>query len=68
VQLKDVVIKNKKLQLVFEHMERDLKALIDSTPKESFLDKVTIKKIIYQILKGIQACHQRRILHRDLKP
>jgi serine/threonine protein kinase len=49
-------------------MERDLKALIDSTPKESFLDKVTIKKIIYQILKGIQACHQRRILHRDLKP
>lgn len=68
MQLKDVVIKNKKLQLVFEHMERDLKALIDSTPKESFLDKVTIKKIIYQILKGIQACHQRRILHRDLKP
>jgi serine/threonine protein kinase len=26
------------------------------------------KKILYQILKGIAACHSRRILHRDLKP
>ncbi|CAD8107097.1 unnamed protein product [Paramecium sonneborni] len=68
VQLKDVVIRNKKLQLVFEYMERDLKALLDSSPKDQSLDKITIKKIIHQILKGIQACHQRRILHRDLKP
>ena len=49
-------------------MERDLKALLDSSPKDQSLDKITIKKIIHQILKGIQACHQRRILHRDLKP
>jgi serine/threonine protein kinase len=26
------------------------------------------KKILCQILKGVAACHSRRILHRDLKP
>lgn len=53
VQLRDVVIKNKKLQLVFEYMEKDLKSQLDALAKDQYLDKSVIKKIIFQILKGV---------------
>jgi serine/threonine protein kinase len=66
VRLLDVVCQDKKLLLVFEHLEQDLKRLMDrrTTP---ILGR-RLKCFMYQLIDGIQACHQQRIVHRDLKP
>ena len=32
------------------------------------LTSVQIKKIMYQLVSGLNYCHSRRIIHRDLKP
>ncbi|EAS01207.2 cyclin-dependent kinase-like protein (macronuclear) [Tetrahymena thermophila SB210] len=70
VVLKDIIIQNNLLYLVFEFCESDLKKFLDSKTKVAgqFLDALTIKKIVYQIIRGVAACHTRRIMHRDLKP
>lgn len=33
-----------------------------------FMDPSVVKSYLYQINSAILYCHQRRILHRDLKP
>jgi len=68
VGLKDVVIEDKKLYLVFEFVEQDLKRYLESLPMDQFPDPQIVKRFLYQILKGTASCHSRRILHRDLKP
>jgi len=65
VRLHDVVHTEKKLTLVFEYCDHDLKKFLDA--KES-LEIATIKSFLYQLLRGIAFCHERRVLHRDLKP
>ena len=67
--LRDLIIEGKKLYLVFEFLEKDLKNYIIS--KNDIGEQLTafeIKSFLYQLLLGIAACHSRRILHRDLKP
>jgi len=68
VGLKDVVVEDKKLYLVFEFLDQDLKRFLETIPSDQFLDPMIVKKFLYQILKGTAACHSKRILHRDLKP
>ncbi|EGR34080.1 hypothetical protein IMG5_024510 [Ichthyophthirius multifiliis] len=68
VSLKDIIIKENNLYLAFEYAENDLKKFIDTKTSNEYIDPLTIKKIIYQILRGVAACHTRRIMHRDLKP
>ena len=68
VGLKDVVIEDKKLYLVFEFVTQDLKRYLESFDEDVYLDSKVVKKFLYQILKGTASCHSRRILHRDLKP
>ena len=68
VGLKDVVIEDKKLYLVFEFLEQDLKRFLESFPNDQYPDPMLVKNFMYQILRGTAACHSRRILHRDLKP
>ena len=47
----------------------DLKKYIDtSTPAGTMLDPQLVKSYAYQIVQAMLFCHQRRILHRDLKP
>ena len=67
-RLKDVIIEQKQLYLVFEHLETDLKSYIEALPETKFLEAGKIKKFLYQMLSGIAECHMRRIIHRDLKP
>ena len=68
VSLMDVIYlpSEKKLTLVFEYLEYDLKKYIKSltSPLESNL----IQSYMRQLLEGIVHCHNRRIIHRDLKP
>mmetsp|Transcript_50954 Transcript_50954/g.125220 ORF Transcript_50954/g.125220 Transcript_50954/m.125220 type:complete len:299 (-) Transcript_50954:50-946(-) len=67
VKFLDVVHSSNKLYLVFEFLDQDLKRFMDSQPSGP-LDMNTVKSYLYQLLSGIQFCHARRVLHRDLKP
>ncbi|KAE8645962.1 hypothetical protein Csa_018223 [Cucumis sativus] len=67
VRLQDVVHSEKRLYLVFEYLDLDLKKHMDSSPEFS-KDPRQVKMFLYQILRGIAYCHSHRVLHRDLKP
>ncbi|KAG7214741.1 hypothetical protein INR49_010633, partial [Caranx melampygus] len=66
VRLHDVLHSDKKLTLVFEYCDQDLKKYFDSCNGD--LDPETVKSFMYQLLKGLAFCHSRNVLHRDLKP
>ena len=57
----------RKLTLVFEYLDQDLKKLLDAYAGQG-LDYGTIKSYLYQLVKGVHHCHSHRVLHRDLKP
>jgi len=66
VRLCDVIHTERKLTLVFEFLDQDLKKLLDMC--DGGLDAATTKSFLYQLMRGIAYCHQHRVLHRDLKP
>nr|QNH86181.1 cyclin dependent kinase 1 [Meretrix meretrix] len=68
VCLEDVLMQENKLYLVFEFLSMDLKKYMDTIPSGQYMDKMLVKSYTYQIIQGILFCHQRRVLHRDLKP
>lgn len=47
-------------------MDRDLKQYMDSC--NNAMQMNNIRLFLYQLLRGLAYCHQRRVLHRDLKP
>ncbi|KAJ0963464.1 hypothetical protein J5N97_028586 [Dioscorea zingiberensis] len=53
------------LYLVFEYMEHDLAGLI-SSPVVKFSDS-QIKCYMRQLLSGLEHCHSRGVMHRDIK-
>ncbi|EPZ32722.1 Pkinase-domain-containing protein [Rozella allomycis CSF55] len=61
VRLYDVLHTEKKLTLVFEYVDTDLRKFLDANGGN--LDLKIVK-----LLKGIAYCHVNRVLHRDLKP
>eukprot|EP01118_Nematostelium_gracile_P002168 TRINITY_DN123_c0_g1_i1.p1 TRINITY_DN123_c0_g1~~TRINITY_DN123_c0_g1_i1.p1 ORF type:complete len:294 (+),score=48.02 TRINITY_DN123_c0_g1_i1:43-924(+) len=65
VKLKEVLYMRNRLYLIFEYLEHDLKAYMDSV---AVMDNRLVKSYLYQMIKGIAFCHSHRILHRDLKP
>lgn len=65
-RLHDVIHTEKKLTLVFEYLDSDLKKFLDTFSGD--IDLPTIKHLMYQLLTGIAYCHEHRVLHRDLKP
>lgn len=67
VCLKDVIHTDRKLTLVFEFLDQDLKKLLDAYSGQG-LDIATTKSYLYQLIKGVSHCHSHRVLHRDLKP
>ena len=66
VRLYDVIHTEKKLTLVFEYLDSDLKKFMDGLNGD--LDLQTLKNFLHQLLKGVAFCHEHRVLHRDLKP
>ncbi|XP_071391057.1 cyclin-dependent kinase 1 isoform X2 [Centroberyx affinis] len=67
-RLLDVLMQESRLYLIFEFLSMDLKKYLDSIPSGQYMDPMLVKSYLYQILEGIQFCHCRRVLHRDLKP
>ncbi|XP_027113272.2 probable serine/threonine-protein kinase At1g09600 isoform X1 [Coffea eugenioides] len=53
------------LYLVFEYMEHDLAGLAAS-PKIQFTEP-QVKCYMQQLLRGLEHCHNRGVLHRDIK-
>ncbi|CAG9529902.1 unnamed protein product [Cercopithifilaria johnstoni] len=66
--LHGIVLEDYRIYMVFEYFEMDLRRYIDSIPKDKLMDKIQSKIFLYQVLQGICHCHQRRVMHRDLKP
>ncbi|KAK6113247.1 Cyclin-dependent kinase 2 [Brugia pahangi] len=57
----------KKLYLIFEHLDYDLKMLIEKLRPKPF-PMPYIKSFLWQLLRALTLCHTHRVLHRDLKP
>ncbi|EFO23943.2 CMGC/CDK/CDC2 protein kinase [Loa loa] len=68
VSLVEVILDEQLVYLIFEFLSMDLKKCIDKIPYKELMDKAEQKSYLYQILQGICFCHQRNVLHRDLKP
>ncbi|VDP67468.1 unnamed protein product [Echinostoma caproni] len=66
VTLHDIIHTEKSLTLVFEYVDRDLKQYLHDCHGIMHPDNVQL--FLYQLLRGLDFCHRRRILHRDLKP
>ncbi|KAK6117327.1 hypothetical protein DH2020_048918 [Rehmannia glutinosa] len=53
------------LYLVFEYMQHDLAGL-SSSPGIKFTEP-QVKCYVHQLLSGLEHCHNRNVLHRDIK-
>lgn len=62
-----MVHSEKKLYLVFEFLNQDLKKYMDSNPPLE-LPLHLVKSFLFQLLQGVSFCHSHRVIHRDLKP
>ena len=65
-RLYDVVHTERKLTLVFEYLDQDLKKYLDVC--DGGIDLTIVKSFLFQLLTGVAYCHHHRVLHRDLKP
>ena len=62
VALYDVLHSERKLTLVFEHCDQDLKKYFDSLNGE--IDADVVKSLMFQLLRGLNFCHTHNVLHR----
>jgi len=70
VALKEVMLEDKSIYMVFEYAEHDFLQLIHhhaQTLRTSIPPQV-LKSLIHQLLNGLLYLHECHILHRDLKP
>jgi serine/threonine protein kinase len=65
VKLEEVFIQNGKLCIIFEFMSMDLHQYIVNRSRVS---RSKSQEIVRQILVGLDFCHRKGTLHRDLKP
>lgn len=59
--------KSSHLYLVLEYVPLDLKKYMDHIMPTQ-INSSLLRYLMYQLFTGIEYCHSKRILHRDLKP
>ncbi|NXG65041.1 CDK3 kinase, partial [Hemiprocne comata] len=67
VRLLDVIHSQKKLYMVFEYLNQDLRKYLDSS-ETGELPLNSVKNYLFQLLQGVSFCHSHSVIHRDLKP
>jgi len=70
VALKEVILEDKSIYMVFEYAEHDFLQVIHhhSQTLRSPITHAVLKSLVYQLLNGLIYLHSCHILHRDLKP
>ncbi|XP_061379039.1 cyclin-dependent kinase-like 1 [Danaus plexippus] len=66
VNMIEVFRRKRRFYLVFEYLDHTLLDELEAAP--SGLGEDTAKRHLYQLLKGVDYCHQNSIIHRDVKP
>ncbi|XP_062522213.1 cyclin-dependent kinase 18-like [Corticium candelabrum] len=66
VTLHDIIHTDRALTLVFEYLEQDLKQYMDNCA--GMMSMNNIRLFHFQLLRGLEYCHKRKVLHRDMKP
>ncbi|XP_027758979.1 cyclin-dependent kinase-like 2 isoform X1 [Empidonax traillii] len=66
VNLLEVCKRKKRWYLVFEFMDHTVLDDLEASPNG--LDYDTVRKYLFQIMRGIAFCHSHNIIHRDIKP
>jgi len=66
VNLIEVFRRKKRLYLVFEFVDHTVLDDLEKYPQG--LDENMVRKVLWQVLKGIEFCHLHNIIHRDIKP
>ncbi|XP_078316817.1 cyclin-dependent kinase-like 4 isoform X8 [Crassostrea virginica] len=66
VNLIEVFRRKKRLYLVFEFVDHTVLDELEKCPNG--LDENTVRRILWQVLKGTEFCHLHNIIHRDIKP
>ncbi|XP_011700084.1 PREDICTED: cyclin-dependent kinase-like 4 [Wasmannia auropunctata] len=66
VNMIEVFRRRKRLYLVFEYLDH---TVLDELEKsKNGLDREKSRRYIFQILRGLDFCHNHKIMHRDVKP
>ncbi|GET91669.1 mitogen-activated protein kinase, putative [Leishmania tarentolae] len=66
IRLEDVFRREGKLYLVFEFIDHTILQLLESTTRG--LPRRELRRYTYQLLRGIEFCHNHNVIHRDVKP
>lgn len=66
ITLHDIIHTRETLTFVFEFVHTDLGQYLGQHP--GGLHPKNIKLFLFQLLRGLAYCHDRHVLHRDLKP
>ncbi|KAI0782560.1 kinase-like protein, partial [Abortiporus biennis] len=70
VALKEVILEDKSIYMIFEYAEHDFLQVIHhhSQTLRSPISLSVLKSLTYQLLNGLLYLHECHIIHRDLKP
>ncbi|KAL1946429.1 hypothetical protein VTO73DRAFT_15556 [Trametes versicolor] len=70
VALKEVILEDKSIYMVFEYAEHDFLQVIHhhSQTLRSSITQAVLKSLTYQLINGLLYLHEAHIIHRDLKP